>query len=77
MNNGTAIWELGILPEDPASFKKFLRANIYTVRRKLTTQTHDASVTAASLVTDLIKQTTGVAEVTVTTTIPTAGGSRP
>jgi hypothetical protein len=76
MNNGTALWELDVLPEDPASFDNFLRADVYTVRRKLTTEIHDASVTADSLVTALIKQATGVAEVTVTT-ITTAGGPRP
>jgi hypothetical protein len=76
MDNGTALWDLDVLPEDPASFDNFLRADIYTVRRKLTTEIHDAAVTADSLVTALIKQATGVAEVTVTT-ITTAGGPRP
>ena len=77
MDNGTALWERDVLPEDPASFDNFLHADIYTVQRKLTTKTHDASVTADSLVTALIKQTTGATEVTVTITIPTAGGPRP
>jgi hypothetical protein len=76
MDNGTALWELDMLSEDPALFDNFVRADIYTVRRKLTTKTHDASVIADSLVTALIRQATGVAEVTVTT-ITTAGGPRP
>jgi hypothetical protein len=77
MDNGTALWELDVLPEDPVLFDNFLHADIYTVRRKLTTNTHDASVTAGSLVSALTKQATGVTEVTVTTIIPTAGGPRP
>jgi hypothetical protein len=75
MDNVTPLWELDVLPQDPVSFNDFVRADIYTVRRKVTTKTHDASVTADSLVTALTKQATELTVVIVTTI--STGGPRP
>lgn len=76
MENVTPLWAFDVPAEDPVSLNDFFRADIYAVRQELTTKARDASATANSSVTALIRQITGVTEVTATTN-PTAGGPRP
>jgi hypothetical protein len=76
MENVTPLRTLDVSPENPVSLNDFLRADIYTVRRELTTKARDASVTADSSIIALTKHVTGATKVTVTTNL-TAGGPRP